>query len=168
MNDGLIKFKEIVNEEIQAYGELGELYEIKQSYLIQGKSDALWDIDEKIIKKADNIKELSKKRKSAAKYFGNEDFTMSDIIEKARAANDNAIADEMELQKKQLRILAESLTLQENTNMTLVKHGLIMVGKTIDIIVGAILPQVQKGQYDKSGQRIRCDKSLISSVVEEV
>jgi len=42
-----------------------------------------------------------------------------------------------------------------------------MVGKTLDIIVGALMPQ-STGQYDKSGQSIHADKSLISSIVEEV
>ena len=51
--------------------------------------------------------------------------------------------------------------------MTLIKHGLIMVGKTIDIIVKALLPEVQVGQYDKQGQSVKGDKSLISSIVEE-
>lgn len=167
MDDMLIKFKEVVDEEIQAYESLGELYKIKQSILVQGKSDALWDIDAQIVSKADNIKELNKKRKEIAKYLGNEDFTLSEIIEKAKEAND-AIADKLETQKTKLRILAKSLTLQEDTNMTLIKHGLTMVGKTLDILVGALMPQMQSGQYNNLGQSIKSDKSTISSIVEEV
>jgi len=167
MNDVLLQFKELVDEEIQAYESLGDLYEIKQSILVQGKSDVLWDIDAQIISRADNIKELNKKRREIAKYIGNEDLTMSEIIEKAKKAN-NAVAGKLETQKTKLQILAKSLTLQEDTNMTLIKHGLTMVGKTLDIIVGALLPQVQGGQYNSSGQSVESDKSLISSVVEEV
>lgn len=167
MNDKLLKFKEVVDEEIQAYESLGELYQIKQSILVQGKSDALWDIDAQIIAKADAIKELNKKRKEAARYLGDENLTISEIIEKAKSANDE-IANKLESQKTTLRILSKSLFLQENTNMTLIKHGLTMVGKTLDIIVGALMPQSQSGQYDKSGKNIESDKSLISSVVEEV
>lgn len=166
MDDMLIKFKDVVDEEIQAYESLGELYKIKQSILIQGKSDALWDIDAQIVSKADNIKELNKKRKEIAKYLGDENITMSEIIEKAKEAN-NALVDKLESQKTKLNLLAKSLTLQEDTNMTLIKHGLTMVGKTLDIIVGAILPQVQAGQYNNHGQSIKTDKSFISSVVEE-
>lgn len=167
MDDMLIKFKEVVDEEIQAYESLGELYKIKQSILVQGKSDALWDIDAQIVSKADNIKELNKKRKEIAKYLGNEDFTLSEIIEKAKEANDT-IADKLETQKTKLKILAKSLTLQEDTNMTLIKHGLTMVGKTLDILVGALMPQMQSGQYNNLGQSIKSDKSMISSIVEEV
>jgi len=167
MDDILIKFKEVVDEEIHAYESLGELYEIKQSILVQGKSDALWDIDDQITQRADNIREINKKRKEVAKYLGNEDFTISEIIEKAKEANDS-IADNLEAQKIKLRILAKSLSLQEKTNMTLVKHGLVMVGKTLDIIVGALLPQIQTGQYDKQGQSVKSDNSSISSINEEV
>lgn len=166
MDDMLIKFKEAVDEEIQAYESLGELYMIKQSILVQGKSDALWDIDAQIVSKVDDIKELNKKRKEVAKYLGDENITMSEIIEKAKEAN-NALAGKLESQKTKLNLLAKSLSLQEDTNMTLIKHGLTMVGKTIDIIVGAIMPQGQEGQYNNHGQSIKIDKSLISSVIEE-
>lgn len=164
MNNTLLEFKEIIDEEIQAYESLGDLYEMKQSILIQGKSDALWDIDAQIVKRAENIKELNKKRKEVAKYLGNENFTISEVIEKAKSANDS-IVDKLESQKAKLKILANSLTLQESTNMTLVKHGLTMVGKTFDIIVGALLPHAK--QYNNLGQNVNCDKSLVSSIVEE-
>lgn len=167
MNNTLLQFKEIIDEEIQAYESLGELYEIKQSLLVQGKSDALWDVDAQIVSSADSIRALNKKRKEIAGYLGNENFTMSEIIEKARKANDS-VAVTLEAQKTKLQVLAKSLTLQEDTNMTLIKHGLTMVGKTLDIIVGALLPHIQTGQYNNMGQSIKSDKSLISSVVEEV
>jgi hypothetical protein len=165
MDDSLLKFKEVVDEEIEAYEALGKLYQIKQAILVQGKSDALWDIDAQIVSQAENIKTLNKKRKEVAKYLGNENLTISEVIEKAKNAND-AIADTIETQKTKLNILAKSLSLQEKTNMTLVKHGLIMVGKTLDIIVGVIMPHVA-GQYDKKGHNVENNKSLVSSIVEE-
>lgn len=166
MDDMLVKFKDVVDEEIQAYESLGELYKTKQSILIQGKSDALWDIDTQIVSKAEDIKALNRKRQDVAKYLGDENLTMSEIIEKAKDANDSLV-NTFETQKTKLNILAKSISLQEQTNMTLIKHGLVMVGKTLDIIVEALLPEVQSGQYDKSGQNIQADKSSISSVVEE-
>lgn len=165
MDDMLIKFKEVVDEEIQAYESLGELYNVKQSILVQGKSDVLWDIDAKIISKTDDIKEINQKRKEIARYLGSEDLTISDVIEKAKKADD-ILANKLQNQKTKLQILAKSLILQEDTNMTLIKHGLTMVGKTLDIIVGALMPQVQSGQYNSSGKSIDGDKSLISSIIE--
>lgn len=166
MNESLVKFKEVVDEEISAYEALSELYKIKQTLLVQGKSDALWDIDAQIIDRANNIKEINAKRKDIATYLGNENLTMTEAIEKAKEAND-AIADSLQEQKNKIRVLSKSLTIQEKTNLTLIKHGLTMVGKTLDIIVGTLMPQ-STGQYNKSGQSITTDKSLISSIVEEV
>lgn len=166
MNDAFLEFNGIIDEEIRAYEALGELYKVKQSILVQGKSDALWDVDAQIIDQANNIKEIGKKRKEVAKYLGNEDLTMSEIINKAKEAN-NTLAPKLEAQQNKLQLLAKSLTLQEKTNITLVKHGLIMVNKTLDIIAGVLSPQ-SKGQYDKNGQDVGTDKSLISSIVEEV
>ena len=162
----LLKFKEVIDEEIEAYESLGDLYEIKQSLLVQGKSDALWDLDAQIIERANGIRALTRKRKEIAKYLGNEELTMSEAIEKAKESN-NALVESFQSQKTKLRILTKSLTLQENTNMTLIKHGLKMVGKTIDIIVEAVMPQAQAGQYNSQGRNVGTDKSLISSVVEE-
>lgn len=167
MDDMLIKFKEVVDEEIQAYESLGELYEVKQSILVQGKSDALWDIDDQIIQKAEAIKGINQKRKEVARYLGSEDLTLSEIIEKAKEANE-PIVEKLENQKTRLRILAKAISLQEKTNNTLIKHGLTMVEKTLDIIVGAVLPHIQNGQYNSHGQTIESDKSMISSISEEV
>ncbi len=164
MDDMLIKFKEVVDEEIQAYEALGELYKIKQSILVQGKNDALWDIDAQIIDKAEIIKEVTQKRKEVAKYLGNEDITLSEVIEKAKNSN-NDLADKIISQQSKLKIISKSLALQEKTIITLVKHGLIMVGKTLDIIAGVVLPHSK--QYNKKGQNTEMDKSLLSSVVEE-
>lgn len=165
MDNALLEFKHVIDEEIKAYEDLGELYTVKQSVLINGKSDALWDIDAQILLKTDDIKLLNVKRKEAAKYLGDENLTMSEIIEKAKQANDS-IAPKLEAQQGKLKILAKSLRLQEETHLTLIKHGLVMVNKTIDIIVGTVFPQTK--QYNKMGKNIETDKSLISSVSEEV
>ena len=166
MDNKLLKFKEVVDEEIQAYESMGDLYEIKQSILVQGKSDVLWDVDAQIIERANIIRALTLKRKDIARYLGNENLTMSEAIEKAKESNDGLV-DSLQSQQVKLKILTKSLTLQENTNMTLIKHGLKMVGKTIDILVEAVMPQAKAGSYDNQGKNIEVDKSLISSVFEE-
>lgn len=166
MNDALLKFNGIIDEEIEAYEALHELYKAKQAILVQGKSDILWDIDAQITNEANNIKGLNAKRKEIALYLGDENLTMTEIIEKARDANDS-LAEKLDAKRHKLRVLAKSLVLLENTNMTLVKHGLTMVGKTLDIIIGVLSPQV-KGQYDKNGQNIGTNENFTSSVEEEV
>ena len=164
MDDMLIKFKEVIDEEIQAYETLDELYSIKQSILVQRKSDALWDIDSQIVKEAEIIKEINKKRKNVAKYLGNEDITLAEVIEKAKQSNKD-LADKLSNQKERLNLLSNSLSHRENTNLHLIKHGLVMVQKTLDIIVDAIVPQTK--QYNKDGKNTEMDKSLISSIIEE-
>lgn len=165
MNETFLQFKGIIDEEILAYESLGELYEMKQAILIQGKSDALWDVDAQILEKANNIKAIDTKRKKIAGYLGGENLTLAEIIEKAKNANE-PVAESLQVQQTKLGLLTKTLSLQEKTNGALIKHGLTMVGKTLDIIIGVLSPQVN-GQYDKKGHNIGADKSLISSVVEE-
>lgn len=165
MDDILIKFNEVIDEEIRAYEKLGELYKIKQTLLVQRKSDSLWDVDAQILKEAEHIKELNQKRKEVAKFLGDENISLSAVIERAKAA-DVKLATKLENQKTKLNVLAKALSLQEKTIMTLIKHGLIMVGKTLDIIVDVIAPSSK--HYNKDGKNIEMDKSMISSFMEEV
>jgi hypothetical protein len=165
MKTELIKFKEIVDEEIQAYEQLEDLYSIKQEVLVKGNSDKLWDVDSKIVKNSERIKKITQKRKEISKYLGHENFTMSEIIEKAKNAND-VIADTLELQKSKLKILGNSLIKQESTNINLIKHGLTMVSKSLDIIVNVLAPHSK--QYNNLGQNVNCDNRLVSSIIEDV
>ena len=164
MNDKLLEFTDIIDEEIQAYESLGELYKMKQTILVQGKSGALWDIDAQIIDASNVLKTLNEKRKQIAGYLGDENLTMSQAIEKAKEA-DKKLAEKMTTQRTKLKILSKSLTLQEKTNVTLIKHGLTMVHKTLDIIMNVVAPHSK--QYNKDGKNVDVDKGLISSVVEE-
>lgn len=163
-NSTLLKFKEVVDEEIKAYEDMEELYKLKQAVLVQGKSDILWDVDAKIVSKMENIRELDSSRKAAASYLGSENMTMSEVIEKAKAYNDG-MADKLQNQKTRLNVLANSLTLYEKTNMELIKHGLVMVGKRLNIIVKAFTPP--SNEYNSHGKNVDNEEIRISSVVEE-
>lgn len=165
MSDALLDFKGIIDEEISAYEALGELYKVKQSVLINRQCDALWDIDAQIVQKAEFIKELANRRKQIGKYLGNEDITLSEIIEKTKD-NNQELAKSFQTQKVKIGVLSKALKLQETTNMALIKHGLVMVEKTMDVIFGAISPQNK--QYDKYGNNVKSDENLISSIMEEV
>ncbi len=164
MTTNLLQFKDVVDEEIQAYEAMEELYKIKQAFLVQGKSDMLWEVDAKIVSRMENLKTLNVKRREIAKYLGNEDLTMSEIIEKAKYSNDG-IAEKLQMQKTKLNILAKSIKLCETTNMELIKHGLVIVGKTLNIIIKAILPSTN--EYNQFGKNVENDKMQISSIIEE-
>lgn len=163
-NNTLLKFKEAVDEEIIAYEAMEELYKLKQAVLVQCKSDALWGVDAKIVEKMENIKKLSHKRKEAAKYLGDENLTITQVIEKAQNSND-AIAEKLKVQKAKLNVLSNSISLYERTNMDLIKHGLVMVEKTFDIIVNALVPK--PNEYNNQGKNIGNGKMQISSMQEE-
>lgn len=163
-NSTLLKFKEVVDEEIKAYEDMEELYKLKQAVLVQGKSDILWDVDARIVSKIKNLREIDTDRKAAARYLGNENLTMTEAIEKAKNYNDG-MADKLQSQKTKLNILANSITLYEKTNMELIKHGLVMVGKRLNIIVNAFLPP--SNEYNNQGKNVGNDKMQISSVIEE-
>lgn len=165
MDDKLVQFKNVIDEEIAAYESMGELYQIKQSILVQGKSDVLWDIDAQIIAKADDIKKINEKRKEVAKFLGDENISLSEIIEKAKKSNDT-IAEKLQTQQTKLQILAKSLILQENTNTNLIKHGLTIVGKTLEIIVSAFAKP--SNSYDNAGKNVESYEEFVSSIVEEV
>lgn len=160
----LEQFKDTVDKEILEYEAMEELYKLKQAVLVQGRSDALWDVDAKIVDRMKRIKTLTNQRKEVARYLGDENLTMTEVIDRAKASHD-AIAEKLQNQKAKLNVLSNSISLYERTNMDLIKHGLTMAGKTLDIIVNAILPQ--SNQYDKTGKNVGHDKMQISSVIEE-
>lgn len=163
-NNTLEQFKETIDKEIQEYEAMEELYKLKQAVLVQGRSDALWDVDAKIVDKINNIKTIANERKTVAKYLGDENLTMTDAIERAKFSNE-ALAKKLQSQKAKLNVLSNSISLYEKTNMDLIKHGLTMAEKTMSMIVSIVAPQ--PNQYDRSGKNLSNDKMQISSVVEE-
>lgn len=163
-NVTLEQFKETVDEEIKEYEAMDELYKLKQAVLVQGKSDALWDVDARIVERINKIKKITSHRRDVARYLGDENLTMSEAIDKAKAANDN-IAEKLQSQKTQLNLLSKVMSLHEKTNMELIKHGLVMAEKSIQIIFSVALPA--PNQYDKLGKNVGNEKMQISSVVEE-
>lgn len=164
MNDALLDYNEIIDEEIHAYEALENLYKVKESILIQGKSDALWDIDVRIVEHAKGIKELGQRRREIGQHLGNEEISLSEVIEKAEKVN-KELAAKFSNQKKQLNILSKTLVLQQKTHMSLIEHGLTMVEKTMDIIFNVVAPQSQ--QYDKRGHNVQASEGLLSSITEE-
>src|SRR5574344_1955238 len=106
----LEKFKETVDEEIKVYEEMENLLKMKQSILIQCKPEELWSVDSKLVSHIDVVKQISSKRKEVAKYLGNENITMSEIIQKAMDSNET-MAEEFKTQKKKLKMLTTSISL---------------------------------------------------------
>lgn len=165
IDETLTKFKEAVDEEIKVYEEMEELYKLKQAVLVQCKTDELWNVDAKIVSQINNIKNLSVKRKEVGKYLGNENITMSEVIQKAMDSN-KTLAEKFREQKKKLNLLTTSISLYETSNLELIKHGLNVTEKRLNIIFNTLTPHAN--QYDNSGKNTGSGELKISSVIEEV
>lgn len=161
----LLQFEKNVEEEIKAYQDMEELYKIKQAVLVQGRREALCDVDSKILDKIEQLKILNNQRKNVSKYLGNEEMTMSEAIQKANAVNPQ-LAQRLQVQKTMLNALSGTLTIYEKTNLDLIKHGLLMANKTLNIIINALAPQAN--QYSNTGKNLEQDRKVhLSTIVEE-
>lgn len=165
MNDALLQFNGIIDEEICAYESLKELYCAKERILVEGNSDEIWEIDSKIMAKADEIRTLDQKRGDCSALFGCEKFTISDAIQKASETN-TVLSSKFKSQKEKLNILSKELQQKEKNIMALIEHGMTIVDKTIDIIVDMANPKSQG--YNNKGKNVKSSENLISSITEEV
>jgi hypothetical protein len=161
----LNKFEQNIEEEIKAYEELEILYKEKQSALVTGMVDKLLGVDSKILEKAEQLKILNSNRIETSRYLGDENLSMTNVIEKAKTVNEQ-LAKKLIIQKTKLGLLSSSLGIYEKTNMQLIKHGLTMTGKTLNIITNVLSPQ--STQYNSVGKEVRRkDMVQISSIIEE-
>lgn len=153
------KYKNIMGEIVSAYETMEELYKIKQEALIEGKCEELGNVDGKILDNNELIKTLNNERVEVSN-----NTPISNIIEMAKNQSNPLEKDFVEVQKK-LNSLAKSIGLLETSNMELIKHGLTMADKTLNIIVNAFLPHTS--EYNKLGKSVEKQEIRISSVEEE-
>ena len=86
------------------------------------------------------------------------------IINKIKE-QDKAAAEKLELKKQEVNELAQRLYKLENTNMELLKHGMHITNKTLEIIIKGLKPITN--EYNQRGQNITKDQLEMSSIVEE-
>lgn len=166
MSEVLLQYSEIIDEEIKAYEKLGELYVEKEQVLIHGNGENLYTIDEKIVNQAEVIDKVNAQRVEICKNsFDDENITLSAIIEKTKTENPQ-LSERFSQQQKRIKELSKELSRLEKSHQELIKHGMVIVDKTMKIILDVVSPQSQ--QYDKSGHNVKCDESMISSISEEV
>ena len=90
--------------------------------------------------------------------------SMTDIINKIKE-QDKAAAEKLESKKQEVNELAQRLYKLENTNMELLKHGMHVTNKTLEIIIRGLKPITN--EYNQRGQNITKDQLEMSSIVEE-
>lgn len=162
----LTSIKDTLNNEFNLYKNLHELFKEKKEILIKGNVNNLLEIDDKILKIADEIKAyINARNKICFKLYGKK-LTLSDLISKTKDL-DNEIAEEFADLKLKICEFLPIIQKEELVVQELLKHGFEVVTKTIQVITDAIIPTAE---YDSSGKSKSNNKNIeiISSVDEEV
>lgn len=130
----------ILDDELEAYTKLRELFTEKKEVLKKSKSDELGVIDNKILALNDTIVKLNEKRKTLSMELLNKDGSMSDFIEFAEV-NQPEQKEALMLRKVKICNIFEELALLNNQNVELIKHGITITNKMLETIVNAFAPQ---------------------------
>jgi seryl-tRNA synthetase len=164
MDDKFFKQLDVaIQEDIHALEDMLVLYKQKKEALIKGDKDNLVSVDEKLLEIVEHLKDLHKQRRQIFSQYGQEDKNLSQIIELAKSCS-NPLSETFEGHKVKLNKVSEELSLLERSNVELLKHGLTMSDKLLNIITSALLPQTDN--YDKHGKNVDTSNISISSIVE--
>mgnify|MGYP004652105251 FL=1 len=156
---------QMLDDTITVYQELLDLYkEKKQALLTPKNNEILRVVDEKILAHINTVKNVNEKREEFCKENDIDPAKISTLIE--FASKDNKEFEEiLSEQKVKINEVAQEIALIEKTNVELIKHGLIMSDKLLDIIISAAMPQTDN--YDMHGKNIDTSELSISSIVED-
>ncbi len=134
------KLTEILDKEYREYCELKELFEEKRELLKKSRSDDLGVLDNKIIALNTKITAANKERENLALEMTGKNCNMSEFIS---FAEENAPEFVPLLEERKVKIckLIPEITLLNNQNVELLKHGIIITNKMLDTIIDAFAPQ---------------------------
>ncbi len=155
----------LINQEIDEYKNIEKLYADKKEILVHCKTAELYEIDSQITDTYKKIKNLSSMRKNVTKSMNMLSFSMSDIIKKLKEQDESA-AKKFEEKKAIVNELAQKIFNLEKTNYELIKHGMLVTNKTLEIFLKGIKPITK--EYNQKGKNIAKDQLEMSSIVEEV
>ena len=130
----------LIDQEIEAYSKLKDLFEEKKELLKKAKSDDLGVLDNKILAQNETIVKLNNARKNASIELLNKDGSMSEFIEFAEV-NQPDQKEALMLRKVKICNIFDQLALLNNQNMELIKHGITITNKMLESIVNAFAPQ---------------------------
>lgn len=160
-------FEELKNsifEEIELYKTLDALFEEKRKILISNNADNLLKIDEKILNIVDEIKSVVCHRQTLSKNIAGKDLNMSEMIEEVEKSAPELVGD-FKNAKEQIIELSEEIARKERIIKELLRHGMNLVNKTLNLISNAASIA---GDYNRAGKNVQSDIDRISSIVEEV
>ena len=154
----------IIDKEIDGYKNIEKLYADKKELLVHGKASELFDVDAKIQNLYKNISNLSDARKNVTKAMEIPTFSLTDIINKIKDKDEEA-AKKLESKKEEVKQLAQRIFELEKVNMELLKHGMHVTNKTLEIIIKGLKPITN--EYNGKGENITKNQLEMSSIVEE-
>lgn len=131
---------EVLDKEYKAYSELKDLFSEKREILKKAKSDDLGVLDNKIIAINNKIKGLNNLRKDLSIEITGKDSNMSEFIAFAQE-NFPDYTKALEERKVKICKLIPELTLLNNQNVELLKHGIIITNKMLETVIDAFAPQ---------------------------
>ena len=140
MKKQLQKLTEILDKEYRAYSELKELFAEKRDILKKSRSDDLGVLDNKIIALNNKIKGVNQERIDLAVELTGKNCNMSEFISFAQE-NSPEFVEQLEERKVKICKLIPEITLLNNQNVELLKHGIIITNKMLDTIIDAFAPQ---------------------------
>ena len=129
-----------LDNEITAYTELKDLFAQKRELLKKAKSADLGVLDNKILSLHEVITKLNLSRESIAQNLIGKNANMSEFIEFAEE-NAPEYTDALKERKVKICNIIPEITLLNQQNVELLKHGIIITNKMLDTIVNAFAPQ---------------------------
>ncbi len=154
----------IVDKEIDGYKNIEKLYVDKKEILIKGKSTELFDVDAKIVDTFKSISNYSEMRKNISKSMNMPTFSLTDIINNIKQQDAQA-AENLEKKRDEVKELSQKIFELEKVNLELLKHGMHVTNKTLEIIIKGLKPITE--EYNKNGKNITKDQLEMSSIIEE-
>ena len=159
--DNLIQ---ILDKVILAYTHLQELLSEKRELLKKAKSDDLGIVDNKILATSEKIEQLNKQKQELSVEIMGKDATMSQMIEFA----EENLPDYVELLKERhVKIcnIIPKITLLNQQNVELLKHGIIITNKMLETIIDAFAPQ---GSYYNGAGKTDTHDMNMWTISEEI
>ena len=168
MNSEKLKLlKALIDEEVELYTTLSSYFEEKRKILISNSTDALLEIDDRILNTVASIKSAVNHRQNVTAKCGYSSLNMSQMIELAKNIDLN-ITEEFQASQFKIQNLIEEIAKKERIIKELIKHGMNMVNRTLGLISNVTNSPSLSGDYNSYGKSNQSVISQISSVVEEV
>ena len=161
--ENLKSFDNLIENEIALYGRLKELYIQKKQTLISNNMQELLAVDDAILNLLDEIKSMANHRQKFCKSIGKNNVCLSEIIKMAEDL-DATLVDGFKVKQSRIKDLQEEIDRQESSSKELIKHGMIMVTKTMNLMSSTALVA---GDYNNFGKNTQSELAKISSVSEE-